>query len=79
MPLLAGSLTAFAPPYTIDWWTVDGGGGDGTGGTFVVSGTVGQPDAGKRCLGCCVLKACGGGGSSECRMQSIGLTEKAVA
>ena len=46
LPLLAGSLTAFAPPYTIDWWTVDGGGGDGTGGTFIVSGTVGQPDAG---------------------------------
>ena len=38
--------TALAPPYTIDWWTVDGGGGDGTGGTFALSGTAGQPDAG---------------------------------
>ena len=46
LSLLAGSLTALAPPYTIDWWTVDGGGGDGTGGTFTLSGTAGQPDAG---------------------------------
>jgi len=37
---------ALAPPYTIDWWTVDGGGGDGSGGAFTLSGTAGQPDAG---------------------------------
>lgn len=46
LPLIAGTLTALAPPYTIDWWTVDGGGGDGSGGPFTVSGTAGQPDAG---------------------------------
>jgi hypothetical protein len=33
--------------YTIDWFTLDGGGGTSTGGGFEVSGTVGQPDAGK--------------------------------
>jgi hypothetical protein len=33
--------------YQIDWWTVDGGGGTGTGATFSLSGTVGQPDAGR--------------------------------
>ena len=32
--------------YSIDWWTVDGGGGTSTGGVYAVSGTVGQPDAG---------------------------------
>jgi len=32
--------------YTIDWFTVDGGGGTSTGGVYTVSGTVGQPDAG---------------------------------
>ena len=32
--------------YTIDWSTVDGGGGTSTGGVFTVSGTIGQPDAG---------------------------------
>ena len=33
--------------YSIDWHTIDGGGGTSTGGTYTVSGTIGQPDAGK--------------------------------
>jgi hypothetical protein len=36
-----------AQPYAIDWWTVGGGGGTSTGGDFALSGTVGQPDAGR--------------------------------
>lgn len=32
--------------YTVDWYSVDGGGGTSTGGVYAVSGTVGQPDAG---------------------------------
>ena len=32
--------------YSIDWSTVDGGGGTSTGGVYAVSGTIGQPDAG---------------------------------
>ncbi len=36
---------AYAQP-SISWYTVDGGGGTSTGGTFSVSGTIGQPDAG---------------------------------
>lgn len=32
--------------YSIDWSTIDGGGGASTGGTFSVTGTIGQPDAG---------------------------------
>ena len=43
-PLLP--LTAFAQPYSIDWFTIDGGGGTSTGGVYSVSGTIGQPDAG---------------------------------
>lgn len=35
-----------AQTYSIEWFTVDGGGGTSTGGVFTVSGTVGQPDAG---------------------------------
>jgi len=31
---------------TIDWWTIDGGGGTSTGGIYTVSGTIGQADAG---------------------------------
>ena len=46
LALLAGLLSASAQPYTIDWWTVDGGGGTSTGGVYSVSGTIGQPDAG---------------------------------
>jgi hypothetical protein len=37
---------AQAQSYTIDWFTVDGGGGTSTGGVYAVSGTLGQPDAG---------------------------------
>ena len=41
----------FAAPrdtgYTIDWYTIDGGGIlNITGGTYSMSGTIGQPDAG---------------------------------
>jgi hypothetical protein len=31
--------------YSIDWFTIDGGGGTSTGGVYSVSGTIGQPDA----------------------------------
>lgn len=35
-----------AQTYTLDWFTVDGGGGASAGGIYTVSGTIGQPDAG---------------------------------
>jgi hypothetical protein len=38
---------AHAQSYSIDWSTIDGGGGTSTGGVYSVSGTIGQPDAGK--------------------------------
>ena len=34
-----------AQNYSIDWHKVAGGGGTSTGGTYQVSGTIGQPDA----------------------------------
>ena len=37
---------AYAQTYSIDWSTIDGGGGTSTGGVYSVSGTIGQPDAG---------------------------------
>jgi hypothetical protein len=50
---LAVSLTLFvtlnglADEFTLEWWTVDGGGAMWTtGGAFELSGTIGQPDAG---------------------------------
>jgi|ERR1051326_27164 hypothetical protein len=39
-------LRASAQSYSIDWFTIDGGGGTSTGGVYSVSGTIGQPDAG---------------------------------
>jgi hypothetical protein len=41
-----GVSTASAQTYSIDWFTIDGGGGTSTGGVYSVSGTIGQPDAG---------------------------------
>lgn len=35
-----------AQTYSINWHTIDGGGGSSTGGVYSVSGTIGQPDAG---------------------------------
>ncbi|MCC6951151.1 MAG: hypothetical protein IT433_06860 [Phycisphaerales bacterium] len=43
--LTAAASPALAQP-TIDWYTIDGGGGTSTGGTYTLSGTIGQPDAG---------------------------------
>jgi uncharacterized repeat protein (TIGR01451 family) len=43
-PLL--STVAGAQPYDVSWSTVDGGGGSAAGGTYVLTGTAGQPDAG---------------------------------
>jgi hypothetical protein len=38
--------TAHAQQYSIDWSTIEGGGGTSTGGVYTVTGTIGQPDAG---------------------------------
>ena len=38
--------SAGAQSYSIDWYKIAGGGGTSTGGTYSVSGTIGQHDAG---------------------------------
>jgi len=43
---LAVTSIASAQSYSIDWYTIDGGGGTSTGGVYTVTGTIGQPDAG---------------------------------
>lgn len=49
--LLAGAAIlvshTLGAQYAIDWFTIDGGGGASTGGQYLVTGTIGQPDAGK--------------------------------
>jgi hypothetical protein len=39
-------ISALAQSYSIDWYKIAGGGGTSTGGTYSVSGTIGQHDAG---------------------------------
>jgi len=52
LTLLALSTLIFQPSiaraqqYSIDWYKIAGGGGTSTGGTYQVSGTIGQHDAG---------------------------------
>ena len=43
--LALSTATLCAQTYTIDWYKIAGGGGTSTGGTYQVSGTIGQPDA----------------------------------
>jgi hypothetical protein len=40
------ALGAHAQSYSVDWYSIDGGGGTSTGGVYSVTGTIGQPDAG---------------------------------
>jgi hypothetical protein len=44
--LLAAAGVTSAQNYSLDWFSVDGGGGTSTGGVYTVTGTIGQPDAG---------------------------------
>src|ERR1017187_274191 len=46
-----GLNTVRAESYSIDWSTIDGGGGVSTGGVYQVNGTIGQPDAGAAMTG----------------------------
>ena len=43
--LLTPALVASAQNYTLDWYSMDGGGGSSAGGAYAVHGTIGQPDA----------------------------------
>ena len=44
--VVAGAAAPARAQLAVNWYTIDGGGGTSSGGTFVVSGTIGQPDAG---------------------------------
>lgn len=45
---ILGSAAFAASGYDLSWWSIDGGGAMNlSGGVYSLSGTVGQPDAGK--------------------------------
>jgi hypothetical protein len=43
---LTAAQTAHAQSFSIGWFKIAGGGSSSTGGSFAVSGAIGQPDAG---------------------------------
>jgi hypothetical protein len=51
MPFVAAFLLSWVndvvAQYTLTWSNIEGGGCLGTGGVYAVSGTIGQPDAGR--------------------------------
>jgi hypothetical protein len=53
--LLLVCNSAFAQ-YSLDWFTVDGGGGTTSDGVYEISGTIGQPDAGSVITGDYVIE-----------------------
>ena len=44
--LLAVSTALAWSGFDVSWWTVDGGGGTASGGSYTLAGAIGQPDAG---------------------------------
>jgi hypothetical protein len=43
--IASAALQALAQSYSIDWYTIAGGGGTSTNAQYSLSGTIGQPDA----------------------------------
>jgi len=43
--LVQAALPALAQDYELSWMTIDGGGGQSSGGPYTLTGTIGQPDA----------------------------------
>jgi hypothetical protein len=72
--VLSSAVGALAEAgYTLDWWTVDGGGGaNSTGGPYALAGSIGQPDAGEASGGGYTLAGgfWGGAGTGELSYES---------
>jgi hypothetical protein len=68
--LFAISFSLHAQQYSIDWFTIDGGGGTSSGGGYTLSGTIGQPDAGTLSGGNYVLE--GGFWGGAFAVQQVG-------
>jgi hypothetical protein len=46
MMLVVSAAVTAQGDYEIVWSTIDGGGGQSSGGPYILTGTIGQPDAG---------------------------------
>jgi len=49
--LLALASVGYPQNYSIDWHKIAGGGGTSAGGAYILSGAIGQPDAGSALTG----------------------------
>lgn len=47
----AFAVTSTHAQYSIDWFSIDGGGGTSSGGDYTLIGTIGQADAGPEMIG----------------------------
>jgi hypothetical protein len=45
MLLTISAISTASGQYELSWYTIDGGGGRSSGGPYVLTGTIGQPDA----------------------------------
>ena len=45
--LLLLAVVAQGQSFSVDWFSIDGGGGTSSGGNYSLSGTIGQSDAGR--------------------------------
>ena len=45
LTVIYAALGQTGGPYLLEWSTIDGGGGQSSGGQYVLTGTIGQPDA----------------------------------
>lgn len=49
--LLTASALAAPQAFSLDWWTVDSGGGTSQGNHYSLTGTIAQPEAGRLLTG----------------------------
>ena len=69
--LLIASLSLAVGSYEIAWSTIDGGGGASAGGTYVLHGVAGQPDAGEMSGGAYDLAGGFGAGGEQAPLYRI--------
>ena len=46
LAVIAAPMLVWADPFSVPWWKVSSGGGTSEGGSFTISGIIGQPESG---------------------------------
>ena len=45
--LLSAVAFTYSQSYEMKWWSIDGGGAKSSGGSYAITGAIGQPDTGE--------------------------------